>query len=439
MEFDRRGLELSTSSASAAAEYRWATERLLLGLPGARDGFARAIAIDPECAEAHTGLAFACLFEGDLPGALPALAAAEAACVGGGGGDMAAERARGQLVAVRAMSNWDLVTSRREGRAHLERYPRDDLAREAVGLLLFLLGESAEIADLYDWLAPQQAEGSGDLDWSFAASWSFACHESGRMDESRQLVEQVLAVHPDDALAIHSMTHVDYESGRHGEGVRLLTTYLDHYEPIAFYQRHLRWHMALHFLANGDTRGAQQLWAKGVAPAAVPIALGAVEDGASLLWRWHLYDLGGWDLPWSDLAELAGEIAHMPISPLPSACAAVTLAALGDQQGLRAMLQTADELAAGGLPVPAEMLRVVAQAATASFAGEWEAVADAFGPVRDQFWRIGGSRAQRELFEDALIYGLLRCGRGEEARVILSDRLARRPSERDTQLVASLS
>jgi hypothetical protein len=422
---DRRGLSLSTASEDAADRYRGASELFLLGQPGARDAFAAAAAIDPSCAEAHTGLAFAALFEGEIDRARRALAAAEA--------NASTDRARGQVVVVRALSELDLDVSLGHGRAHLARYPRDDIAREAVGLLLFLLGRSHDIIDLYDWLAPQQGS-----DWSFAASWSFACHETGRLDEARQLGHQALAQHPDDTFAVHSLTHVAYESGRHGDGVDLLTSFLDATRPIAFQQRHLGWHMALHLLATGDADGAHALWRSAVAPDAVPVALGAVDDGASLLWRWHLYDLGGWELPWFELRDVAHEVAETPATPLPAACAVVALAALGDDDGLSTLLSNADRLAGGGTPPPARVLHAVAEAARASFAGAWREVADALLPVRGQFGQIGGSRAQREVFEDALLYGLIRGNRAEEARVLLTERLDRRPSRRESQLLASL-
>jgi thioredoxin-like negative regulator of GroEL len=416
---------LSTASEDAADRYRGATELFLLGQPGARDAFAAAAAIDPSCAEAHTGLAFAALFEGEIGPARRALAAAEA--------NASTDRARGQVVVVRALSELDLDVTLGHGRAHLARYPLDDIAREAVGLLLFLLGRSNDIIDLYDWLAPQQGS-----DWSFAASWSFACHETGRLDEARQLGHQVLAQHPDDTFAVHSLTHVAYESGRHTEGVDLLTSFLGATRPIAFQQRHLGWHMALHLLATGDADGAHALWRSAVAPDAVPVNLGAVDDGASLLWRWHLYDLGGWELPWSELRDVANEVAQMPATPLPAACAVVALAALGDDEGLTTLLSNADRLAGGGMPPPARVLHAVAEAARASFAGAWAEVADALLPVRGQFGQIGGSRAQREVFEDALLYGLIRGNRAEEARGLLTEGLDRRPSARESQLLASL-
>ena len=45
--------------------------------------------------------------------------------------------------------------------------------------------------------------------------------------------------------------------------------------------------------------------------------------------------------------------------------------------------------------------------------------------------RIGGSHAQRELWEDTLIVAYLRAGRPDKATKMISDRLRRRPSPRD--------
>jgi hypothetical protein len=338
---------------------------------------------------------------------------------------------RGQAALVRGLSQFDVATVSGAARAHLSDYPTDDLAREAVGLLNFFLGRSEEIIDLYDWLAPGQED-----DWSFAASWSFACHEVGRLAESQRLGELALAARPDHVFATHSLAHVAYESGRHRDGAGLITSYFTRHQPLAFQQRHLRWHLALHRLALGDEEGARSLWAAAIAPTAVSTTLGSVEDGAGLLWRWHLYGLGGWELPWAELGEIAREVATLPVIPLPAACAAVVLAALGDEDGLSTLLTTADSMAASGVPVPAPVLRAVAEAALASFAGHWAEVADALWVVRPQFSALGGSRAQRELFDDALVLGLLRSGRADQAVPLLEERLGRRPSARDEALLA---
>jgi hypothetical protein len=52
-------------------------------------------------------------------------------------------------------------------------------------------------------------------------------------------------------------------------------------------------------------------------------------------------------------------------------------------------------------------------------------------PAMPDLVRIGGSHAQRELWEDTLIVACLRAGRGDKAAKMISDRLHRRPSVRD--------
>ena len=56
-----------------------------------------------------------------------------------------------------------------------------------------------------------------------------------------------------------------------------------------------------------------------------------------------------------------------------------------------------------------------------------EELAALAGPTR----RLGGSDAQREILEETRIAALVRAGRLDEARVVLDERLDRRPSPRD--------
>jgi hypothetical protein len=53
-------------------------------------------------------------------------------------------------------------------------------------------------------------------------------------------------------------------------------------------------------------------------------------------------------------------------------------------------------------------------------------------PVCPQLVRIGGSHAQREVFEDTLLEAYLRAEQFDKAEVMLAERLARRASARDT-------
>src|SRR5437879_6093319 len=70
--------------------------------------------------------------------------------------------------------------------------------------------------------------------------------------------------------------------------------------------------------------------------------------------------------------------------------------------------------------------------ALAAFArGDYENAVQRLEPVADQVVRVGGSNAQREVFEDTLLQAYLRAGRYAQAESLLCKRLARRPSSRD--------
>jgi len=53
--------------------------------------------------------------------------------------------------------------------------------------------------------------------------------------------------------------------------------------------------------------------------------------------------------------------------------------------------------------------------------------------------RIGGSHAQREIFEDSLIVAYMRSGQSAKAAPLLRARLGRRPSTRDETWLALCS
>jgi hypothetical protein len=60
--------------------------------------------------------------------------------------------------------------------------------------------------------------------------------------------------------------------------------------------------------------------------------------------------------------------------------------------------------------------------------GRYEDVIRALAPIIEQFVRVGGSWAQRDLFEHTLLAAYLRAGRGGDARALLARRVDRQPS-----------
>jgi len=98
-----------------------------------------------------------------------------------------------------------------------------------------------------------------------------------------------------------------------------------------------------------------------------------------------------------------------------------------------AVLVEAGTLAAG--PVVPALCRAVLAFAE----GDDAACARLIEPVLAEVPRVGGSGAQREVFEDTLLVALMRSGQAQKARALLDRRLHRRPSPRDAAWRASLA
>ena len=69
----------------------------------------------------------------------------------------------------------------------------------------------------------------------------------------------------------------------------------------------------------------------------------------------------------------------------------------------------------------------LARAILARQRGDHAAASRELAAVRDNIWRIGGSHAQRDLFEEMLIDSALRAGEVGKARSLLDQRLIHRP------------
>jgi hypothetical protein len=106
----------------------------------------------------------------------------------------------------------------------------------------------------------------------------------------------------------------------------------------------------------------------------------------------------------------------------------VALAAAGDAAALERWIARLREADAEGRAPSGAVTPAVAVAMGAFAAGRYEETIAALTPVLDQLVRVGGSGAQRDLFEHTLLAAYLRAGRPAEARALLARRVTRQPS-----------
>jgi hypothetical protein len=161
---------------------------------------------------------------------------------------------------------------------------------------------------------------------------------------------------------------------------------------------------------------------------------GGLFDGSSLLWRCQLL---GYADPGSDpgetrVSEMVAPMRESVPFTFVGAHVAIGLATDNDAEGLR---RFAADAAGFTPPGAAEILPDLALGFAAFVEGDHASASDHLLRRAGDFPRLGGSHAQREVFEDTLIHALIGAGRLEEASERLQARLDRRPSPIDSALL----
>ena len=107
------------------------------------------------------------------------------------------------------------------------------------------------------------------------------------------------------------------------------------------------------------------------------------------------------------------------------------LAAAGRADDAARMVESMERYAAESGETEAAVARepglALARAVLAHRRGNNATVVEELLPVRDTIRRIGGSHAQRDLFEEMLIDSVVRAGRFDQAKALLAERLEHRP------------
>ena len=312
--------------------------------------------------------------------------------------------------------------------AHLFDYPRDLLAHFAGLFGDTLLGRAPLVADRAARAMPFW---SGDIP-GFAVlrtTCAFGLEEAGSYALAEDEARAAIALEPHLYFAHHTVSHCMEMTGRPEAGV----AWSKEREPFwasaeSGAQGHIWWHTALFHVELDQFDEALKLYDGPLLRTIRPTGF-SLSDPAALLWR--LDTLGcdvsrRWQelLPrWEGHADGRGMVftdMHAAMTELRSGNEALAEARLG------AMRQTA-----GGAGEAAAMYGEVGvplvEGLIAFHRGEYADCVEHLFPLRAEIWRIGGSRAQRDIVDWTLTAAALRAGRKALALGLTYERLAGRP------------
>lgn len=411
---DRYGLAISTGSAATAEAYQRGLDLFLAGQSGVVEALETALRSDPGFTPAHVALARHYQSFGHMPAAKAALEAARQCDRALTPREAAQLDIFGHLIEARPAKGYALI------RAHLLDHPRDALvAQTLLGVFSLIgfsgrVGREAEHLAIADFLAPHY-EG----DWWFPAQMAFAHLEVGQFRQAEDQISLALMRNHDSAHAAHIRAHLYYEVGETEDGLRFLSDWMQGYDRGGLMHCHNNWHVALWAMATGDEAGMWRVVDEDLAPGVSQSpAINIVTDLAALYYRASLAGIEIGQDRWQRLGDYALTAFPRPGMGFVDIHAALIHAMSGNDDALNQIITDAKGPIGDLVPGCAEAFRAIA-------AQDWAGAESRLIPVVAQSERVGGSRAQRDVLEFALLNTQIRQGRGDEALRLLA---LRRPN-----------
>jgi hypothetical protein len=334
-------------------------------------------------------------------------------------------RERLWLEALEARAADDMAGVAKAHDALAEQCPRDVFALKIGQTHLFYLGDSEGMLRLSD----MTIEANEDVSFVHGMR-AFALEQCHRLDEAEAVGRMAVELNRNDPWAHHAVAHVLETQARLDEGVDWMAGLSDTWDQCnSFMYTHNWWHLALFHIDRDETQTALDLLDRRVWGVWKEFSQDQV-NAVSLLARLELrgVDVGA---RWQDLATYLKPRIDEHVAPFLDLHYIYGLARADERAAVTEMLagleshaDQVDDFSARGWTkagVPA------AHGLAAHAQGDWSGAVAGLREALPHLQAIGGSHAQRDLFEQIYLDALIRAEWNDKALALLRQRDRTRP------------
>lgn len=310
--------------------------------------------------------------------------------------------------------------------------PNDALAMKLVQSILFVLGDAKSMRASIERVLPKLP-----LDHP-AYGYALGCHaftleETGEYDRAERIGRQGVLHSPDDAWGLHAVAHVYDMTNNTSAGLSWLQNREQAWAHCNNFRYHVWWHLALMHLDRGEIDEVFALY-DGFIRQDKTDDYRDISNAASLLSRLELdgHDVG---TRWEELANLSekrtedGCLAFADLHYMLSLIGGKRPAAVSSL--LARMRKDADVEKTEMDAIMKHPGLCAAQGLEAFGEGDFTSAFRHLAAARDKMPTIGGSHAQRDVFERLTVEAALRGGYFDAAERFLTQRTAQRNGKID--------
>ncbi|WP_310621534.1 tetratricopeptide repeat protein [Flexibacterium corallicola] len=305
----------------------------------------------------------------------------------------------------------------------LKDFPRDALLLKMVHAIRFVLGQPSKMRQSIEQALPSYDQNHPA--WGYVKGcYAFTLEETGDYLLAEHMGREAVEVAPDDAWGLHAVAHVYDMTGKPSEGIKWLDTHRNSWIHCNNFGYHVWWHQALMYLDNNDNDRVLDLYDERVridktddyrdisnaASLLVRLEIAGVPTGN----RWEelaVFSENRIDDACNVFADLHYMMCLLGANHLKSASSLTARMAYTAKHDKTDMAQIT---ASTGLPI--------ATGLAAYRDGNYFSAYHNLMHARTTLIDIGGSHAQRDVFERLTIEAALRSGLSLEAKSLLNER-----------------
>jgi len=232
--------------------------------------------------------------------------------------------------------------------------------------------------------------------------YSFGLEESGHYEEAEKLGKKAILLNPRDVWASHAVTHVFQMQKRSDEGIAWLEDLIPQWRNTNNFAYHLQWHKALFYLGKSEYEMALSLYDQHLISPLTDDFYLDVCNATSLLWRLEMLGVDVGDR-WQTLAgyaenrvcddELVFSSLHYLMVPARLKNTPLLIDAMTHYQSWsKEQTNQGGICKLVGLPLAESIIQFGA--------GDYTKAKQNLNLIQDNIVKIGGSHAQRHLFDD---------------------------------------
>lgn len=334
------------------------------------------------------------------------------------------ERERQHAAALASWCSGDLEKTTDIWERILLDHPHDGLALRLAHFTHFYSGDPRRMRDSLARILPLWSPQHPDYGF-LLGMYAFGLEESSEYEKAEIYGRQAIDRNPADAWSVHSVAHVLEMTERMDEGIDWVKSLEPSWSTVNNFRFHLYWHRCLFHLERGEFKTVLEIYDRQIVSDIASDFYLDICNASSLLWRLEMFgiDIGN---RWSDLVEVSRRHLNDTDLIFVSLHYLMALIAGGDVAAADKMISnirewsTLDGTQAG---ICAESGLMLAKGMKLARDGNYLAALELMEPVRYKLDRIGGSRAQRDVFHMIILDVAKSSSDTLKARALFAERL----------------